>query len=153
MLALVSSRNPSITPFCRATYALLEAYARDGGIPPLDPQVNAGAASALLRVSDVLEATGKHRWDDVGPELVELACRITGCAPLLPFVTRTVIGFRRWLVATGRASDAHLADLERFGAELPTTDTLDGTSWPQLNRAARRAVRSGKHWRARHAPS
>lgn len=144
MLALVSYRSPSITPFCRATYALLAAYAADGGIPPVDAHVNAGAASALLRVADVLEATGKTQWDDVGAELVELTCRVTDCEPLLPFVTRAVVSFRRWLVATGRASDSKLAELERFAAELPATDTLDGTPWPHLNRAARRAARSGR---------
>lgn len=153
MIALLSVRSPSITPFCRATYALLAAYAADGGIPPLAPYVNTGPASALLRVSDVLEATGASQWDDVDAELVELTCRVTDCEPLLPFVTRVVIAFRRWLVATGRATDARLAELERFAAELPTTDTLDGTPWRQMNRAARRAARSGRNRRGGLAAS
>lgn len=150
MLALLSVRSPSITPFCRATYALLAAYAADRRIPPLDPFVNTGPASAVLRLSDALEATGKSAWDDVGPELVETACQLTDCQPLLPYVLRAVVDFRRWLVETGRATDAGLAALEQRAAELPETDTLDGEPAPHMNRAARRATRRAAR-RGRHA--
>ncbi len=141
MHALLSVRQPQVSARCRATYTLLAAYAQDGGIE-LDPYVNEGATSALLIISDAMEMLGVEGWDHVDRKTVEATCDVAGCADLLPFFVRTLVAFRRWLVSTGRASDAHLAELERLAAALPTSDTMSGAPIPRASRTQRRAARS-----------
>jgi hypothetical protein len=149
MHALVSIRQPHTTAHCQATYALLEAYARDGGIR-LDPLVNEGAASALLIVSDAMEALGLERWDDVDRHVVHAASMLAQCEVMLPFIVRTVVQFRRWLVATGRTTDAKLEELERFAEDLPPSDAMNGEPRTPTNRAERRAARSEARRSRRH---
>ena len=149
MLSLMSIRQPHTTAHCQATYALLEAYARDGGIQ-LDPLVNVGAASALLIVSDAMEALGLQRWDDVDRHVVHAASMLGQCEVMLPFIVRAVVRFRRWLVATGRTTDAKLEDLERFAADLPPSDSMNGQPAAPTNRAERRAARSEARRSRRH---
>ncbi|MFO0714400.1 MAG: hypothetical protein U0353_31455 [Sandaracinus sp.] len=141
MQPFLSVRNPQVTAHCRATYALLDAYARDGGIR-FDPFVNEGAASALLMVSDAMEVLGLERWEQVDREAVSATARLTGFQVMLPFMVRAVARFRRWMVATGRAGDAGLEDLERFAEELPSSDGMTGERAQRANRASRRAARS-----------
>jgi hypothetical protein len=141
MHALVSIRQPHTTAHCEATYELLEAYARDGDIR-LDPLVNEGAASALLIVSDAMEVLGVERWDDVDRHVVSAASMLAQCPMMLPFIVRTVVQFRQWLLAKGRASDANLEDLVRFAEELPASDAAHATAARPTNRAERRAARS-----------
>lgn len=141
MLALLSLRQPQISAHCQATYRLLAAYAATGAIE-LDPHVNEGAASVLLRMSDAMEALGLERWDEVDRDAVTQACRIACHEALLPFFTRTVLAFRLWLAATGQTTDAHLDELAAFAAELPPTDTMTGMPLHRADRATRRAARS-----------
>ncbi|MBN8610871.1 MAG: hypothetical protein J0L92_09825 [Deltaproteobacteria bacterium] len=140
MQALVSIRNPQVSAHCEATYAVLAEYARDGHIQ-LDPYVNEGVASALLRLSDAMEMLVIEGWDDWTPAALETACVFVGGRDLLPCLGRSLVAFREWLFATGRASDRHLADLRSFVATLPKTDTMSGTSLPRASRAYRRAAR------------
>jgi len=141
MYALLSVRQPQVSARCRATYTLLAAYARDGGIE-LDPYVNEGATSALLIISDAMEMLGVEGWDHVDRKTMETVCEVAACEDLLPFFVRTLVAFRRWLVSTGRASDAHLEELERLATELPPGDTMSGAPIPRASRTHRRAARS-----------
>ncbi len=141
MQALVSIRNRQVSAHCESTYMLLAAYAKGGHIE-LDPYVNVGATSALLVLSDLMEAMRVEGWDDWSAETLETACVMGGCREMLPFIARTLLAFREWLFATERASDRRLAELRRFVGQLPDGDTWSGEPIPQGGRAYRRAARS-----------
>lgn len=136
MQALVSIRHPKVSAHCQATYAVLADYAKDGHIQ-LDPYVNEGTVSALLRLSDAMEMFGLEGWDEWTPAALERVCVFVGGRELLPFLARSLVAFREWLFTTERASDRHLAELTRFVATLPKSDTMSGAPIPRADRARR----------------
>jgi len=141
MHTLVSIRRPQVSAHCESTYMLLAHYAKDGHIE-LDPFVNEGPASALLLLSDAMEALRLEGWDDWSPMALETASVLTDRHEFLPFLARTLLAFREWLFETERASDRHLPELRGFVAELPESDTMSGAAIPRAGRAYRRAARA-----------
>ncbi len=116
----ISVRAPGafVDPFTRATYALVDAYARDGHIPRPDPAYFVGDASAIVLASDALLAIGTPAWERCDAPLV---CGALEAAALEELASElaAVAAERRASAPAARASRRRVAHLARRGRRRP----------------------------------
>ena len=147
----ISVRAPGafVDPFTRATYALVDAYARDGHIPRPDPAYFVGDASAIVLASDALLAIGTPAWERCDAPLVCVALEAAGMVVVAPAIVRALLAFRRWLRETGRAGADGIASLEELASELAAVAAERRASAPAARASRRRVAHLARRGRRR----